>query len=469
MLTDMEPGADHQAVRDRVQELMASSRRPWTTNQLWRGLREVCGGNPPVGRSTVYRWFEGQMSVSPQIIALIPALAQLFEVSPYELYEAGGLLPPDTAAATALAGAAQNLTMAAESAARALAGRGVPIASEALVVGQILQRNLDYRLTVWPVVRGASTPMHLRSWVAVQPVTPTGGQQRSPTTGMAELTVEDRRRRIRYDIIGDPLWRSVGARWRDPVPMEWPYPKDKPDLLIEIPKLERDQVPQSPEPVQPGAPTRILVLAPLWGHAEPLASLMAGVLHWGTYDLRYQGFSDPAWEEAKLGFSREKLRERTPYYVWSLAESAEFLSQIDQDVVEAAARHLVVHVRYEETFARSAARAFGVSPKKIRSSQAMVDDIAARINARHSVIRVDYADRDFQAGPSGRRNPEIDRNQLLDHVRYTAADILTMLYADRGAKVAEWGSNFEDVANNRWRKGAHGRGTSVRRLRPGVR
>ncbi|WP_181782753.1 hypothetical protein [Pseudonocardia pini] len=452
-------------LRDEIVHLMESG-PGWTRNRLYAEIERRTDGNPPISRATFFRWFGSPpRDATAELLACVPVLAQILDTREHVLYHLAGILPVELEASMTLASAARDFRIASRAASRALSQVGLSTAGEALIVDRILHHKLDYRITVWPVVRGTSNPLHLRSWVAIQPVEPMIGRQRPRTAAIERRPVRDRREHFRYEVITDGLWRSLGLRWRDPLPIEWPYPNDPPDLLVEMAVEERDR--DRPDPRRATFdPARILVLSAVWGHVEPLVSTLADALQWGSYDLRNQGFSFLDEDTEKIQFCRETLAEAAPHYVWAIAEPASVTRALRKEIEAAADTHRIVWVSYGELFARTAARAFRLRPAAVAASRRAVRDVVARLNTRHEILHVHYADDDLRFEDRGKES--LDRNLLVDHVRYTAGEILNHLHDHGGPPITAWGPRFDDLrrGSNRY---AHvpPRGTTVRLLERG--
>ncbi|MFR9801948.1 hypothetical protein ACL02T_06530 [Pseudonocardia sp. RS010] len=436
--------SDFNALRDQIAQLMETEGGGWTRNRLYAEIETRTAGSPPISRATFFRWFgTPSKDATAELLACVPVLSEILGVPEHQLYHTAGVLPVELEASMSLQAAAREFRIASQRAARALSDIGLSTAGEALVADRILHHKLDYRITVWPVVRGTSAPIHLRSWIAIQPVEQMIGRQRPRTAAIERRPVPDKRNHFRYEIITDGLWRSLGLRWRDPLPIEWPYPNDRPDLLLEMPVEERDR--DRPDPRRPILePARILILSAVWGHVEPLVATLAEALHWGSYDLRNQGFSFLGDNDdlEKIQFCREVLADGSPHYVWAIAEPAGVFRKIRHELAAAAGTHLIVWVTYGELFAKTAARAFRVSPRTVAASQRAVREAVQRINQHHRILHINYDDADFR---SSELTQDLDRNLIVDHVRYSAAEILNHLHDRGGPPVTGWGKRFDDL------------------------
>jgi hypothetical protein len=416
-------------------------------------------GKAPVSRNTLFSWFgagTARTPPSPRLIECIPALADVLDVDEFELYRAAGVLPVETTAAMALSTAAEQFRAAFQLADSALRDVGLADSGEALLLNRLLQQEkanpgLDYRIEVWPVVRGSSLPLHFRSWVILKPVEPDPRQQRPRTRDLERRSREERCRVIRSDVVGETLWRSLGLRWRYPPPLEYSG-SEPPALFIEVPVAERNRRPSFDERRTPAVqPSRMLALSGLWSHGETLVALIADALGWGTYDLRYQGFDDDganvgAGREQKIRFCRTKLAETLPYYAWAIPEDASVIRAVAADAVAAAGHHLVVWMTYGPGMAATAARAWLTDSASVMAAQAEATALARRINADHPVIHVDVADEDVCYTDPVTGEPAVDRNRLTDRVRYSAARILNLLRKRcYGPPIEAWGRSFADL------------------------
>lgn len=117
---------------------------------------------------------------------------------------------------------------------------------------------------------------------------------------------------------------------------------------------------------------------------------LAEALHWGSYDLRNQGFSFLGDNEdmEKVQFCRGVLADRSPHYMWAIAEPASMFRKITHELTAAAGAHLIVWVTYGELFAKAAARAFRTGQRTVTGSQRAGQDAVQRINQHHRVLHI---------------------------------------------------------------------------------
>ena len=255
-------------------------------------------------------------------------------VEEFELFAAAGLLRPELDAPLTIASAARQVRQASRLLSRVLTEAAVPSSGEAIIADRILHHKLDYQVAIWPVVRGHSGPLHLHSLIALKPLEPDHSKQRKKTADIERLPLHERRHHIRHNVISDGIWRSFGMAWREEN-AQWNL--GSVPLTIELPIEERNRaVPD--EVVFPELQvSRILVLAPPWGHAELMAALLADALRFGSIDLRYQGFVTERQRDEKQRFCVDRLREATEQTVWAIAEAPRLMSALTPDLLNTGA------------------------------------------------------------------------------------------------------------------------------------
>lgn len=456
--------ADFDALRDAIAAL--TQERGWTRNRLFEALQRETRGEPPVSRPTFYRWFDRAAAVGPSILTCVPYLSDIFDVPDHVFYRAAKLLPAEEVSALALQSASRTMREAAYTALRAVDDSRLPARGEGQVLNRLIAEPMGYHYVVLPLFRGTRITLHLRSWIAFYPGTEAPQQAGSRTRIARDLRPPRLREYVRHEVVGDGLWRSLGLRWRDPVPIELDRHPGRPDLVLELPVEERNRP-------RPGAgsrhlgSSRILVLSALWGHFEPMVAMLADALRWGSTDVRNHGFSFTDAGPEKIAFCRESLRDVSPHYVWALGEPGSVMRALAPAIVAAAPAHHVVWVTYGPAFARAAAEAFATRADVIRASQRWTHAVVARINADRAVLHVDYADDDVVSTRSDGAT-FLDRNLIADHVRYSTAEILTALRGSGGPSIDSWGPRFTDLVRS-GSPSAHvpQRRTSVRWLPPG--
>jgi hypothetical protein len=255
----------------------------------------------------------------------------------------------------------------------------------AIVVDRVMNSDLDFRITIVPTVRGYAKKIHVHSWIGLEPAESSMGRLRLSAASQINKSPSQQREQIRRDVITEALWRSLGLRWRTEPGPELPYNLDL-DLCIEIPAEERNRLPAVESGIVPNiSPDRILVLSAPFGHAELLAAFMGDGLGFGTVDLRYQGFRDLQSEVEVVRFCLDTITERSSRYVWSISEAASITSQIEEALVRAASSHLV-------------------------------------------------------------KTRQVDMSLLTDHVRYSAAEVMNLIYdKGNGPPASRWGDKFDDL------------------------
>ncbi|MFG1641952.1 hypothetical protein ACGFMK_16830 [Amycolatopsis sp. NPDC049252] len=124
-----------------------------------------------------------------------------------------------------------------------------------------------------------------------------------PPRGFPHSDAETRRI-IEREILGG-LWQPLGLYWRVAEPHDW---HDLPRLVIQAPEQEASR-PPSPSPP-------VVVLSPIWGYGELLASLVADGLGFGNVDFRYFGLPDAMAD--RLRITARELAEPAPRLVHSV-------------------------------------------------------------------------------------------------------------------------------------------------------
>lgn len=442
--------ADFLALRELIYDLMRGrdKRHPlFNANSLYKRLERSATSRPPVSRTTFYSWFGGHQALTPPtaiLLECVPALAEILNVNEYELYHAAGILPREIDTAISLSAAANEFRAAFGVAARALERAGLSSAGEALVVDRILNHGLDYKITLWPITRGTKKPIHLHSWIVLEPVETVMSRRRESITYLEDRPVSQRRHYIRHAVIRDGLWRSLGLRWRTIGGPEWPY-SSFPPLCIEVPVEERNRRPIEDKRRPRLDPSRILAISAPFAHSELLVALVAEALGFGTFDLRYQGFPETRFTDELARFCVDKLIDRTPLYAWSIAQDADFLRTIKTNILGSAARHLIICSTFGSRARALGSRVWGISAAALRAAQDVSAEIVYEVNQKYPVIIVDYEDSDYVTVADGSPR-SVDFNLLTDHVRFSAAEILNLLLAHHsGPPAPQWGNRFDDL------------------------
>jgi len=431
--------ADMDALRDRIDELAMNPNRPghrsMTVNRLYDLLVAECGGIAPVGRGNFYRWF-GQERARPSAMLLecVPGFAKILGVETYELYAAAELLPPELDLSMSLMDAARRMRNASYDATRAITSARLATSGESIVADRILHAKLDYQISIWPVVRGHVRPLHLHSLIALRPLEPGHSKRRNRTAEIEAMPLRARRNHLRYEVIGDRHWRQLGLMWREE-DVEWNL--GRVPLTIEMPIEERNRI---ADDVPPGLTARrILVLGLPWGHAELMAALLAGALHFGSLDLRYQGFSLEDERAELMRFCIDRLRESRDHLVWAIAQRSDVMAELAPEIVKCSRDSLVVVVSYGQRMRAAAARVFGTRVAYIDRAQRELDQVSVELNRNGPLIRAHLDDADV-----GDR--AVDRNLVADAVRLLTAQVLNLIYDHRCGPPAErWGGRFPDV------------------------
>lgn len=448
--------ANVRALRDKVVELASDKDGPlrgrWNPNDLHARVAQHFEGSPPVARGTFYKWFGATRAAPSQtLMELVPAFAEILGVREYELWQVAGVLVPPVDTSFALASAAHDIRSAYRRMSKTLAQSGLSTAGEALLVDRILHAKLDYQMRVWPVVRGHDRPLHLHSWLLVEPVPAAQSTRRAKTARVEALDPRERRRYFRAEVISEGVWRSLGLQWRERIPADFGDLGPEP-LFIEIPVEERNRTP-SADGVHAGLRLdSLLVLAAPWAHGELMAALLAEALRFGSWDLRYVGHRPETELADKERFCRERLREARRHHVWAISQGATFVERLRPAVVAAARRHLVVVLTYGPRTARFAGRALGMDEERVHAALGQLKGLAAEIGDAHEVVRVHVDDADVLADPTA-REPDVDRDRMVDHMRRLTARVLNLIFANRdGPPIELWGDRFEDLrVGDQWR------------------
>ena len=261
-----------------------------------------------MARATLYTWFAADGVPTQAFLECVPVLARIFNVDEHILWRAAGILPPELEASLASAAGAHVMREAHREVAKTLAESALSTAGEALVLDRILHAQLDYRMTAWPLVRGERQPLHLHSWIVLEPMEDPGTWRRLKTVLLEDLAAQERRRYLRQEVIGEGLWRTLGLQWRDRIPAEFRHLGPSP-LFIEVPVEERNRPAPSECPHELLGVERILLLGAPWAHAELMAALMADALRFGSVDLCNLGYPQGGEAAHKEQLSRERLVE----------------------------------------------------------------------------------------------------------------------------------------------------------------
>ena len=443
--------ADMNAVRDRILELAVDKSRAGyvtpTTNNLYERLAawyRQRDETVPISRGLFYRWFGSELGApSHQLLECVPGFAAILGVEEFELFAAAGLLRPELDAPLTIASAARQVRQASRLLSRVLTEAAVPSSGEAIIADRILHHKLDYQVAIWPVVRGHSRPLHLHSLIALKPLEPDHSKQRKKTADIERLPLPERRLHIRHNVISDGIWRSFGMAWREEN-AQWNL--GRVPLTIELPIEERNRAVPDEVVFPELRVSRILVLAPPWGHAELMAALLADALRFGSIDLRYQGFVTERQRDEKQRFCVDRLREATEQTVWAIAEAPRLMSELTPDLLKYGRGALVVVLSYGPRMRAQAARVFDQRVRWIDEAQARLGDLALELNRGHAIVRAHLDDADVCPAAGQSRAGVVDRNLVADGMRYLTAQVLNLLYDHRGGPAAEkWGDRFVDV------------------------
>ncbi|MCM3844672.1 hypothetical protein ND486_00500 [Pseudonocardia sp. DR1-2] len=462
--------ADVVRLRDHILRIATSEGHPladrFSVNDLYRRVAACAMGiDPVVGRATFYTWFNHQEMPKQSMLEYIPAFAKVLAVEERTLWAAAGVLAADDQLAPTLGAVARDIRLAYRRMRKVLSENGLSTAGEALVVDRILHRQLDYRMTVWPVVRGTTVPIHLHSWIVLEPIERIDSTRRLTTSVLERADPGDRRRYLREEVVTEGLWRRLGLKWRNRLPAEFSHLGDRP-LFIEVPVEERGRTIDddreagssgagSVDGVRTPAPSpgtrvpRLLVLGAPWSHAELMAALLADALRFASWDLRYIGLPEAGATEAKEAFARQRLRERSDRVVWAVAQRYDVMERLRADVLDSVADGAapVVVVTYGPRMTTFAATALAAPwDSDIGKAVTVLESLARRLREHTDVVEVTIHDDDL-LGPAGAHHEEpLVRDLAVDHIRYLTARVLDELRRrNLGPEPRHWGTRFDDL------------------------
>lgn len=453
--------ANVQALRARLLELVKEAAEKGEAtlkaNELHARLERHHKGNPPVSRATVYKWFNEAEDPKASILECVPAFAEIFDVEEYEFWRVAEILPPEMDSTLAISSAVHDLRGAYRRVQKALANNGLSTAGEALVIDRVLHHKLDYRMQVWPVVRGRDKPLHLHSWIVLEPIAMTESHQRKDTSWLEMMAPLERRAFLRDTVITESLWRTLGLQWRERMPARYDHLGPHP-LFIEVPVEERNRL-APPEPVFPALQfDRVLVLGTPWSHAELMVALLADALHFGSWDLRYLGLPPGRETAERARFCRVKLAEERSRYVWAIAQRSDLTRSIRSHVLAAADApgRLIVAVTLGERLQEFAADALRTRVGYQLDAAAALRSLAGELEGRCDLVRVHIDDEDVLDAPELGEVLGIDptteewasavRDRMVDVVRRQTAGVLNVLADHRhGPGLTRWGDRFEDL------------------------
>lgn len=443
--------ADVEALRAKIVEIGAAEaiRRGarFNVNDLYTRLSAHFQGEPPISRATMYAWF-GTEGIPPKqsLLECVPAFAAILGVPEYELWQVAGILPPPMDASLAIASTVHDLRAAHRRMQKTLANNGLSTAGEALVIDRVLHAKLDYRMHVWPVVRGRVKPLHLHSWIALEPLPESESTRRHPTQILQTLPPWERRHYLRHTVITDGLWRTLGLNWRAYIPDEFAAFGPDP-LFLEVPVEERNRKPP-PAPLYPTLGVdHVVVLGSPWAHAELMAALLADALQFGSWDLRYLGFTQGPDKDSMVRFCRDRLAERRRRFVWALAQKVTVMREVRDAVVAVdSPRTLVVAMTFAPRMIDFAAAALNTKPEQVAEAIDEVNAMAAALEGRCDTVHIEIGADEVLGAPDARRADSAVRDAMVDHVRWLTAAVLDTLYWHRGGPgLTRWGDRFEDL------------------------
>jgi hypothetical protein len=438
--------ADLAALRDYINSLMLNHRPPMSIHALYNAIQQASQDGPELpGGTSFYSWFRDGTQPKHAILECVPALSAALGADEYEFWRIAKVLPPEIDTAAALRSAANDFRDTLRMVTRATMDAGLLSDGVAIVVDRVMNSDLDFRITIWPTLRGYAKEIHIHSWIVLEPVQPSMNWRRGSAVSLASKDPFQQREQIRREVITEVLWRSLGLRWRTEPGPELPY-NPFPDLCIEIPAEERNRLPVPESAVVPRMiPDRILIVSAPFGHAELLAALVGDGLGFGTVDLRYQGFRDPRSDDEVTRFCLDTIAERSGRYVLAISEAAGIMTRIENAIVQAAGNYLVVGISYGPVTRGLGAEIWGVRSADLIAADRVVSRIMKNVNRDHRAIIVEYDEEDYLSGDSDKTR-QVDLNMLTDHVRYSAAEIMNLIYSRcNGPPASRWGDKFDDL------------------------
>jgi hypothetical protein len=460
--------ADLDALRDHINSLMRNHRPPMSVHALYNAIQQVSADRSELpGRTSFYGWFRDGAQPKHALLECVPALSTALGVDEYEFWRIAKVLPPEVHSTAALLSAANDFRDTLRMMTRATMDAGLLSDGVAIVIDRVMNSELDFRITILPTVRGYAKEIHVHSWIVLEPAEPGMSRSRGSAPLLAEKGPVQQRERIRREVITEALWRSLGLRWRTEPGPELPYDFDL-NLCIEIPAEERNRLPAAEFGIVPNVtPERILIVSAPFGHAELLAAFMGDGLGFGTVDLRYQGFRDPRSSDEVVGFCLETLMELSSRHIWSISETADIMIQVEDAIVRSADDYLIIGLSYGPVTRGLGAEIWGVRSADLIAADRAVARIIQKVNKHHPVVVVEYDEADYLSGDSDKTR-QVDMSSLTDHVRYSAAEAMNLIYDKcNGPPASRWGDKFDDLIYGAGTKARiPGRSTQVRWCEP---
>ena len=236
-----------------------------------------------VPTSTLRSWIEHRHAPKVTVFDHWAQLAEVTGLGEAELLRVAGVLPDSLATPVHVAQAAKALREGIDQAGRFLRQATALVYSSpgTQVANAIAASPIDWEMRIRSATRGDEVRITYHHYVGVVP-------PRDFPHDDAEA-----RRIIEHDILGE-LWRPLGLYWRVAEVHDWHEP---PRLVIQVPEQEATR-PPVPSPVVTAPP--VVVLSPIWGYGELLASLVADGLGFGNVDFRYFGLPDAMADRVRI-------------------------------------------------------------------------------------------------------------------------------------------------------------------------
>ena len=332
-----------------------------------------------VPTSTLRSWIEHRHAPKVTVFDHWAQLAEVTGLGEAELLRVAGVLPESLVSPVHVAQAAKSLREGIDRAGEFLRQATALVYSSpgTQVANAIAASPIDWEMRIRSATRGDEVRVTYHHYVGI--VAP-----RDFPYSDAEA-----RRIIEREILGG-LWQPLGLYWRVAEPHDW---NDPPRLVIQVPEQEATR-PPSPSPPLVTAPP-VVVLSPIWGYGELLASLIADGLGFGNVDFRYFGLPDTMAD--RLRITARELAEPAPRLVHSVPP----IMLLHGLAVPDLTGRLPVVVRYGPRMRARAARiyreplleaGFADPSEGARAIEDAVDAVVARLPGEYFEVVLDDAD-----------------------------------------------------------------------------
>ncbi len=252
-----------------------------------------------VPTSTLRSWIEHRHAPKVTVFDHWAEIAEVTGLTEAELLRVAGVLPDSLASPVHVAQAAKALREGIDRAGQFLRQATALVYSSpgTQVANAIAASPIDWEMRIRSATRGDEVRVTYHHYVGIVP-------PRYFPYSDAEV-----RRILEHDVLGE-LWRPLGLYWRVAEVHDWHEP---PRLVIQVPEQEATR-PPVPSPVVTAPP--VVVLSPIWGYGELLASLVADGLGFGNVDFRYFGLPDAMADRVRI--TARELAEPAPRLVHSV-------------------------------------------------------------------------------------------------------------------------------------------------------